>query len=344
MPRRITLKDVAAQAGLSVSCTARALKGRPGFPQATYERVRLVAEKLGYRPDPMMAALSAYRQSQKPGHFQGALAFLMTQNSERETLATPEAGDLLRGARMRAADLGYQLEYFNIGTTWKTQMQAARVLRARGIHGLLIRSFPMPISALHFPFGQFIGIDLFSDPHVGAVPTISSYHAQSMQLVLDELAARGYRHPVLAMARGLNQYLRHGWWTAFLANAGRFEETSVLFDDDASMGAPQLTKWAEARKADVFIYGTSENNIPRGLVSRARRRSRIGVVSMDLLDPACGVAGIYQDRFKSGALAVEWLQSMMITSRIGVPREFGAMMIPGTWRAGDTLGLSQPLG
>ena len=61
--RRVTLKDVAREVGISVSCTARALKGRPGISQATTQKVQQVADKLGYRPDPMLSALSSYRES-----------------------------------------------------------------------------------------------------------------------------------------------------------------------------------------------------------------------------------------------------------------------------------------
>ena len=49
--RRTTLADVAARAGVSVPLVSIVMRDAPGASEATRERVRLVAEELGYRPD-----------------------------------------------------------------------------------------------------------------------------------------------------------------------------------------------------------------------------------------------------------------------------------------------------
>ncbi|WP_019544424.1 LacI family DNA-binding transcriptional regulator [Streptomyces sulphureus] len=52
------MKDVAERAGVSESAVSFALNGRPGVSEATRERVRSVAEELGWRPSTAARALS----------------------------------------------------------------------------------------------------------------------------------------------------------------------------------------------------------------------------------------------------------------------------------------------
>jgi DNA-binding LacI/PurR family transcriptional regulator len=60
-PRRLTIEDVAAEAGVSVATVSRALRGLPNVTPTTRERVQQVAARLDYRPDPAAARLAAGR-------------------------------------------------------------------------------------------------------------------------------------------------------------------------------------------------------------------------------------------------------------------------------------------
>src|SRR4051794_3290222 len=48
---RLTIKDIAARAGVSTGAVSYALNGRPGVSEATRQRVLTVAEQLGWEPD-----------------------------------------------------------------------------------------------------------------------------------------------------------------------------------------------------------------------------------------------------------------------------------------------------
>jgi DNA-binding LacI/PurR family transcriptional regulator len=332
MKVRPTLRDVAAIVGLSISCTARALKGRPGFPPATYDRVQKAARAVGYSRDPLLTALSSYRQARKPSRFRETIAFLSTIGSEK-TFLSDEGRDLLLGARARGRELGYRVAYFEIGTTLEANVKTAKILRAQGVKAFLIRSFPFPIESLAFPFSQFIGINLFSDPYATKLSAVSSYHAQSMQWVMDELVKRNYRRPMLMIGSCLSQSLQHGWRMTFLANAKRFSKMSS-YDTDKRAPLAEHARYIKEKKADVLIYCTSENRIPPAFLQPG---TKLGVVCMDLLDPKCGVSGIDQNRFRAGQNAVEWLQGILITQKEHAVQEMNAMLIPGVWIDGATL-------
>jgi DNA-binding LacI/PurR family transcriptional regulator len=344
---RVTLKDIAEAAGLSVSCTARALKNRPDISPATCQRVREVAERLGYAPDPMLTALSAYRQARRSTQFRGTLAFVTVSCEERTCLKNRDCGELFRGAKARAESLGYSLDYFNLAEFRGGRREIGGVLRARGIQGVLLRGFPCAIEEIAFPFDDFTCVSLFSEPHSPRLSTVSSMHAQSMELVLEKLRARGFRHPALVIDPALSQPLHHGWWTTFTVYASQFERASIFtIDEDAPLfsrsaanrraAVAKLRRWAAEREVDALVFGSSENRLPTIDELRARKKSLLRqIVSMDLLDPACGACGIYQNRAQGGAVAVEWLQSLLLTERAGVGRPPVAIMIPGNWVEGS---------
>src|SRR5215207_796375 len=59
--RRPTLADVAARAGVSVPLVSIVMRDAPGASAATRERVRRIAEELGYRPDSRARLLRSTR-------------------------------------------------------------------------------------------------------------------------------------------------------------------------------------------------------------------------------------------------------------------------------------------
>jgi len=100
---KIGIKDVAAEAGVSITTVSHALNGKGRLPDETRERVRAVADRLGYRPNVNARNLAGGRS--------GLLALAVSQV---EDLAF-QLGDfdyfatLIRYATMAALDRGYAL-------------------------------------------------------------------------------------------------------------------------------------------------------------------------------------------------------------------------------------------
>jgi LacI family transcriptional regulator len=62
-PRRVTLRDIAEETGLSSAAVSYALRGLQ-VPVETQDRVRAVADRLGYQADPIARALASGRTDQ----------------------------------------------------------------------------------------------------------------------------------------------------------------------------------------------------------------------------------------------------------------------------------------
>ena len=61
--RSVTLHDIALRAGVSVATVSLALRGRGEISRKRAEFIRALAVEMGYRPNPMLAALASKRFS-----------------------------------------------------------------------------------------------------------------------------------------------------------------------------------------------------------------------------------------------------------------------------------------
>ena len=59
--QRVTLRDLAQKAGVSHVTISRALRNDPSISTARRAEVKKLAAAMGYRPDPSLSALAAYR-------------------------------------------------------------------------------------------------------------------------------------------------------------------------------------------------------------------------------------------------------------------------------------------
>jgi LacI family transcriptional regulator len=119
-----TQADVASVAGVSVQTVSLVLKERPGPSEKTRCAVLAAARLLGYRPDPYLSALSAYRRK-GPMRARASLALLLHGwVCERQ----PEvAKRTFAWARERAELLGFELEQVVVNDTESASFR--RILR-----------------------------------------------------------------------------------------------------------------------------------------------------------------------------------------------------------------------
>lgn len=145
----ITMKDVAEATGVSVMAVSYALRGSKKIPEATRQRVLAVAEKLGYQRDPLLIRLSSYRSKKRRTEKGTALAWLNLHPTEATwNFRGSHHLESLEGARERARNLGYRLDTFSLYEQrgWPA---LSRVLRSRGIEGVIIGQPPAGVDSAH---------------------------------------------------------------------------------------------------------------------------------------------------------------------------------------------------
>jgi len=75
-PARVSLRDVARAVGVSHMAVSLALRDDPRVSEARRREIRAKAEQLGYRPDPMLSSLAAYRNTRRSTTVRATVAWL----------------------------------------------------------------------------------------------------------------------------------------------------------------------------------------------------------------------------------------------------------------------------
>src|SRR5690606_18960558 len=117
--KRVAITDVAQAAGVSKMTVSRALRGERGIAAATRERIQVLAEKLGYRPDPAVSELMGRLRKSRIAGLE-PIAWLTSYDTIGGWRTNPGTSEMYRGAADQARKLGFRLEEFSLNTPGMT--------------------------------------------------------------------------------------------------------------------------------------------------------------------------------------------------------------------------------
>lgn len=180
MGKRITLADVAARTGLSASTVSMVLNNRPGsrIPEATAERVREVAEELGYAPDRTARGLRTGRSE--------ALGFISD-----EVTITRYASAMVRGILDAAEERNHAILMAETDNQARRIDNAVRLMRTRHIDGILLglmraRQVDLPADVGGLPV-------IIVNGHVDGYSSVLPDEHQAGLDAVNHLVAHGHR-------------------------------------------------------------------------------------------------------------------------------------------------------
>jgi DNA-binding LacI/PurR family transcriptional regulator len=194
--KRVTMRDIAKKVGASHVTVSYALRGLPGVSPGLRERICEAARKMCYRPDPMLRALSAYRQMHQEARIrvQSALAWLCCWDSLEAMHTRKEFHAYWLGAKSVAENHGYRLELL-VPSAGLSVDRIQQIMKARNIQGVLI---PPPQSTFSQDLGSF-DWSKFAVVKFGhafeklRVHLVTSAHTYNAALAIRKMTERGYR-------------------------------------------------------------------------------------------------------------------------------------------------------
>lgn len=182
--RRVTIKDVARDAGVSVSTVSNWLSGRAyGISPATRERVEASVKKLGYRPSALARGLRG-----KSTRVIGLIVPSITN------AAIPP---IVRGAEDRASALGYSLFLTNVDRHWDRVEAQGLAMVDRGVEGVgFVFTAPSAEAAAVTAVQRAGARAALLLPADDVIPTnvIALDNQAGLRQVVDHLWALGHRH------------------------------------------------------------------------------------------------------------------------------------------------------
>jgi DNA-binding LacI/PurR family transcriptional regulator len=339
--KRITMADVARVAMVHQTTISLALRNDPRLPRATRLRLRTLAESLGYRPDPMLSALSFYRTSRDTAKTQPSMAFIMRSRTNLPAENFFAVEQFLKGARRAAERMGYRLVAFPIENTAGEGARLGRILKSRGIWGIIVGALDAGLRELSLDWDYFSGLCIESQ-HLGlSLHTVANNQSGSTRTAVRRLFELGYRRIGLAVGEieetSLGKPFTAGYLVEVHEHRGlRSLPPLLLRSDDPAATAARLGAWVKGHKIDAVLGNWS--NIPDLLRMAGLDIPRdVGVATLDYNPHRGAVAGIRQSHELVGERAVEALALLMKTNQRGLISLPNTTLVDGLWQDGADL-------
>jgi DNA-binding LacI/PurR family transcriptional regulator len=341
MSNGVTMKSIAAQAGVTQATVSMSLANNPRIPVVTRERIQAIARKLGYHPNPYVSTLMRIRRQGKPLKDKPALALvcaLRTADGWRNHGA-PTIRQMREGAFERATMRGYRAQEFWLHRDDMSNERFSEMLHARGIQGLLISPLADgdPTPTLHWDY--FASVSLSVPLPSLTITTVCNDHYFSSLTAVRECYRRGYRRPGILLRR-VHQHRFQGRWEAGFLISGEMlpdlKQAEPLYVDDLKHET-EILRWVKKEKPDVIITPAADT-LPATLARGGFRIPEdIGLALLACPQPGDNFSGVYQNGNMIGALAIDTLTSLVERHERGLPEQATTLMVEGQWNEGKTL-------
>lgn len=334
--KKTTLKDLARALNLSCSAVSSALNRRPNIPIATQERVRKMADKMGYMADARVVQLMSYLRAGKGSRSAPNLAWLYWQENNYDQGIRPWQQGYLDGARNRANALGYAIDLIRFTSPEYPVHRLNSVFHSRGIEGVILINpcWPSPLEA-SFRWSEFALVSLEGMEGDPGLPHVGSLGIKCLQVTFDNLIRLGYRRPGFVIGEWVNQVNTGQWAAGFLEQQRQLSEADripVLIEE---MWPALLPEWLRTYRPDVVICAASETiDLIRKLGYRVPED--VAVVHLNLSSDVSGWAGIDERHEEIGAATVDVVTAQLNRGERGLNDSPKYIYICGKWVDGWT--------
>jgi DNA-binding LacI/PurR family transcriptional regulator len=341
--KRVTLRDLAKKLGVSHTTVSLALRDHHSINPARREQIKRLAEKEGYRPDPLLAALSVYRLQKRPPSFHSTLAWVNRWDPPEELRRHKEFDAYWRGGSQAAERLGYRLEDIR----WPPEISASRfeqILLARGIQGVLIPPHPVPPDWGNFDWNKFSIIRLGMSVPAPDSHVVTSDHQRAVLMAFEKMSRYGYNRTGLVVCADFDRHLGGNYIGGFAAGQKLFRFRHILpplltnepvYQKQPDKAKHALQKWLVQHRPDAILSAVVDvPNMIRKLGYRIPQD--VAVAGTTILDVPVD-AGINQNPETIGRIAVQMLVSQINLSERGVPLVPCRTLVESSWQDGKSM-------
>lgn len=344
MTRRITMADVAREANVHQTTVSLALRNDPRLPAETRSRLRELAERMGYRPDPMLSALNIYRTSRAEAKARPTMALLMRARVKRNTFYCDD--QILKGARRACDRLGYRLVAFPVGHGEGEGARLSRILRTRGITGVILATFDSSVRRFELEWEHFSALCLESQ-HLGlSLHTVGNNQAAITRAAVRRILELGYRRIGLCVGQSEEASLKKPFTGGYLLEVHEHPELTplppLLLDNGDDPDVPaRIASWIRTHRVDAVMSNWS--GLPALLKAGGIRVPQdVGLATLDYNPNRGAYAGIRQSHQIVGERAVEALSLLMKTNQTGFIPFPNVTLVDGVWEDGPELPPRRP--
>jgi LacI family transcriptional regulator len=338
----MSLRRIAAEAGVSPSTVSLALRQSPKIPAGTRARILKIAKRLGYRPDGKLTELMAHLRLARTPKNEACFGVVSLYPDARPWTHSLHLTRIYEGMAARAEALGYRLEPFWLREPGMTLRRIRSILDARGIQGLLCFGSPQLEEAWPTELDHYAivtqGLSIKTPLH-----RVVSHVYNDMWRLLDKVHSLGYRRPGLVIGRYEEERSAHAYLSVYLG------WSHLVLGSPAAIPVLQLERveeqpiasWYAKHRPDVLLFVHHYDALPgfeailRRQKLRAPRDVGVAVISQSL--GGTEFSGLQENQNLLGSWAVELLVSRIMNRDFGIPTNPRIEMVEREWVDGSTL-------
>lgn len=336
---------IARAAGLSRSTVSRALSDHPGTNKDTKKLVRETAERLGYKKNAVVSMLTAQIRASKLQRTKSTLAYLTTLAwTPRIPVINSTYHLFFEGARKRAEELGYGIDTVWLKESAMTGSRMTKILKARGIRGILIPPRPTPLSHITLDWREFSAACIGHALPAPKLHLAVAHHTHIIETALRMCRKYHYKRVGFAVWPSSDRYTQHAFSSRFLfyqSSTPSKSRLAPLYDpvhggDDSFIDLPKIRRWIEKQKPDVIIgVGSQMLEAIRSLGFSIP--GDLAYIDLNLAPTDGSCAGIFEGPEVIAASAVDLVIEQIHHNQRGVPLHPKSVAIDGKWVDGKTL-------
>lgn len=338
--RRPSLRDIARELGLSHVAVSLALRGSTRVSEERRRQVKAVAEKLGYRPDPMLSSLVAYRQGKRPAEIRSCLGWINQWEKPEDLRSFNEFDRYWRGATEMAGKLGYRLEEF----CWPLGRSGRRlqtILETRNVRGLILPPHRRGMSLPDFDWSQFSLVRFGASVANLATHSVTSDQGHCSRLAYEKAFELGYRRIGYVSDEGFEKntsgHFREGYLNAQEERLPHRSHLPPLMigPDGGAADRRSLRAWLAREKPDAVV--TTAPVLSTLLADLGVRvPGDLAVATTSVLDGHFD-SGSDQNSHEIGRVAVSTLASLILENERGIPVYQRRILVEGRWVQGASM-------
>ncbi len=335
---RVTIRDIARRANMHFTTVSLALRNSPKLKIETREKIQKLAESMGYRPDPMLAALNAYRQANRPVHYQASLAWVHNWANPENLYGCEEFNQYYMGACDRAAERGYNVEEFALASEGITIDRLHRILRARNIQGTLLAPQPSAKSFLDLRYDELSAVAFGFSMRPAVLHLVTNHHYHTMMMLMEKVLEFGYRRPALCIPRDWNYKVDCAWQSVFLLFLDEHPELTripIYWGTWDNSHDHDLANWIRQHRPDVILAFNEAKEAVENVGFRIPED--VAFASAFLNKDEKIMSGVHQNDYLIGQKAVDMVIDMLHRGETGIPRIPVRMLVEGEFYPGTTM-------
>lgn len=334
------MREVARLVDVSIATVSKSLANKQDVSAATRERVLAACEKLGYKTNPLVAALMRSRRHRTTPTSGLTIAYVTafpTADGWRRHPA-PIFRQMFAGAEARALERNYRLEHHWLFRDGMSNQRFSQMLEARGTKGVMLAPVPNTQTSIELNWPAFSTVVLGLTPSTRQFHRVTTDYYQSMLLVMEMCRKHGYRRPGFAARLSTTARLENRWDAAYLVARTKLGFAYTLEPLIAEEWTKEnVGRWLQRAKPDVVVgpvLGRLEE-----LIGASGKRLPNDVGLIGLLVPRAGdrLTGILQDGEIIGATAVDQLIGQIERNETGLPAHPITHTMLGRWNPGRTI-------